>query len=73
MNGLHSDMRQLRKKAAALGWSAARTNGGHLRWTHKTGGIVFSPSTPSDVRSMRNTLARIKRETPKGDHTHATQ
>lgn len=67
MNGLHSDMRQLRKQAAALGWSASRTNGGHLRWRHETGGLVFSPSTPGDVRSIRNTLATIKRETPKAD------
>ncbi len=67
MNGLHSDMRQLRRQAAALGWSASRTNGGHLRWTHETGGLVFSPSTPSDVRSIRNTLAQIKRETPKDE------
>jgi len=67
MNGLHSDMRQLRKQAAALGWSASRTNGGHLRWRHETGGLVFSPSTPGDVRSIRNTLATIKRETPKAN------
>ncbi|KXV45941.1 hypothetical protein AD945_17490 [Gluconobacter albidus] len=67
MNGLHSDMRQLRRQAAAMGWSASRTNGGHLRWTHETGGQVFSPSTPSDVRSIRNTLAQIKRETPKDE------
>lgn len=67
MNGLHSEMRQLRKQAAALGWSASRTNGGHLRWRHETGGLVFSPSTPGDVRSIRNTLATIKRETPKAD------
>lgn len=66
MNGLHSDMRQLRKQAAALGWSAGRSNGGHLRWTHESGGIVFSSSTPGDVRSIRNTLAQIKRSTPKG-------
>lgn len=67
MNGLHSDMRQLRKQAAALGWSASRTNGGHLCWRHETGGLVFSPSTPGDVRSIRNTLATIKRETPKAN------
>jgi len=67
MNGLHSDMRQLRKRAAALGWSASRTNGGHLRWRHETGSLVFSPSTPGDIRSIRNTLATIKRETSKAD------
>ncbi|MBF0888090.1 type II toxin-antitoxin system HicA family toxin [Gluconobacter cadivus] len=67
MNGLHSEMRQLRKQAAALGWSASRTNGGHLRWRHETGSLVFSPSTPGDVRSIRNTLATIKRETPRAD------
>jgi len=67
MNGLHSDMRQLRKQAAALGWTASRTNGGHLRWRHETGSLVFSASTPGDVRSIRNTLAQIRRETPKDE------
>ncbi|MFT8522717.1 hypothetical protein [Gluconobacter oxydans] len=67
MNGLHSDMRQLRRQAAALGWTASRTNGGHLRWPHEMGGLVFRPSTPSDVRSIRNTRAQIKRETSKDE------
>ena len=59
-----SDFRSLRAQAACMGWKPSKTNGGHIRWRHACGAIVFAPSTPSDCRSRKNTLAQLKRYTP---------
>ena len=57
--------RQLRdagKRALAQGWTIDRTGSGHHRWRGPHGKpTVFTPSTPSDPRSFRNALAKLKR------------
>jgi hypothetical protein len=39
-----------------------KTNGGHIRPSFDRGGPMFISSTPSDVRSIKNTLADAKRK-----------
>ncbi|MBF0859382.1 hypothetical protein HKD24_09165 [Gluconobacter sp. LMG 31484] len=56
-----SDFRSLRHQASGMGWTPSKTNGGHIRWRHACGSIVFAPSTPGDRRSLKNTLAQLKR------------
>ena len=44
------------------GWSVTKTGGSHLKWVPPSGkGFVFSPSTPSDSRSNKNTIAQLRR------------
>lgn len=59
-----SDFRSLRTRAAGMGWKPSKTNGGHIRWRHACGAVVFAPSTPGDRRSLKNTLAQLRRHTP---------
>ncbi|WP_041242750.1 hypothetical protein [Gluconobacter oxydans] len=66
-----ADFRSLRHRAADMGWMPSKTNGGHIRWRHACGAIVFAPSTPSDRRSLKNTLAQLKRHTP-AQEAHAS-
>lgn len=47
--------------AAQQGWTITLTAGGHVRWASPTGAVVFSPTTPSDRRARRNTIARLRR------------
>lgn len=43
------------------GWHIQRTRGGHLRMTRPGLPPVFTSATPSDVRSQRNAIARLRR------------
>ncbi|KXV60273.1 hypothetical protein AD948_05875 [Acetobacter senegalensis] len=43
------------------GWSATRTNGGHVRWQHDSGAFLFGSATPSDNRAIKNLMAQMKR------------
>jgi hypothetical protein len=45
----------------AQGWTPAKTGAGHIRWTHKDGATVFSPTTPSCYRAKKNLLAIMRR------------
>lgn len=47
--------------AKELDWAAAKTNGGHLRFTKPGRPIIHTSSTPSDYRAVRNTLAMLVR------------
>ncbi len=48
--------------AMKKGWSVTKTGGSHLKWVPPSGkGFVFSPSTPSDSRSNKNTIAQLRR------------
>lgn len=47
--------------AQANGWTVARTNGGHLRFTKPGRPIIHTGGTPSDWRSVRNALAYLAR------------
>lgn len=51
--------RQLLKQLP--GWKATHSRR-HIRLVHEeTGAVVISSKTPSDVRSIKNTLAQCKR------------
>jgi hypothetical protein len=36
-------------------------SGKHIKWMPPLGSIVFTAKTPSDVRAIRNEIARLKR------------
>jgi hypothetical protein len=57
------DLRDLEQAARAQGWKVDRTAKGHPRFTppDPTMEIVIGSGTPSDVRSLRNLLARLRR------------
>lgn len=54
------EYRSLAKVARAQGWTIGPTNGGHLVWEAPGGGKVFTPSTPSDFRSLPNVIRKLK-------------
>ena len=43
------------------GWTVEYTKGGHLRWRHPNGAIVFAASTPSDYRAWANHMSHLRR------------
>lgn len=45
--------------AKEFGWTAAKTNGGHLRFIKPGRPIIHTSSTPSDWRAVRNALAML--------------
>jgi hypothetical protein len=54
--------RQLRSLASAYGWSLEHTRGGHLKLTHPAAAVpIFTASTPSDRRALRNVRAELRR------------
>jgi hypothetical protein len=55
------DYRPLAKRARKAGWTITGTRNGHLAWTSPTGRTVFSPSTPSDRRSLANVVGKLRR------------
>lgn len=59
---LKREMNDLRRRAERQGWTIELRRSGHLKWVPPAGGpFVFSPSTPSDVRGIRNTRAELRR------------
>ena len=59
----HSTMSKLLRDLERHGFTATRTNGGHLRFSHPAiSGWVFGPSTPSDHRAVKNLVATLKRK-----------
>ena len=56
------DVRDLVRRAEDLGYTAVRTNGGHVKLTHPYVEMpIFCPSTPSEYRSLKNAEALIYR------------
>lgn len=53
--------KELVREAERQGWVVTTTGGGHLKWTGPEGGLVFTPSTPSDVRALKNATADLRR------------
>jgi predicted RNA binding protein YcfA (HicA-like mRNA interferase family) len=54
-------MEALARVYRRAGWDITLTRGGHLRWRSPKGGLVISPSTPSDHRSLRNLRSDLRR------------
>lgn len=60
MRSPNKDLTQLIDEATKQGWVITRRNNGHLKWVSPTGYIVFSGYTPSDVRSIKNTIRELR-------------
>lgn len=59
---MNADMRHLVTRAATLGFSFDGYDGqGHPRLRHYNGVVYSIPGSPSDSRSVRNTLAALER------------
>jgi predicted RNA binding protein YcfA (HicA-like mRNA interferase family) len=58
---LRKEVAELVRRARAHGWVVQKTRGGHLRWKSPDGKVVFSGSTPSDVRAVRNIRSSLRR------------
>ncbi len=56
------DLRDIRKHAATLGFTdISMTNGGHWRYRHPSGAVVYGAATPSDHRTVRKAFAQLRR------------
>lgn len=57
------DLRDIERAAIDQGWKVDRTAKGHPRFTppDPNQDIIIGSGTPSDVRAIRNLLARLKR------------
>lgn len=53
--------RDLARAAREADWTIHLTGGGHLAWCPPSGPVVFTPSTPSEWRGIRNARARLTR------------
>lgn len=57
LKGVQPDLRETIKDLCGEGWSASKTNGGHIRLNHpQAEKPVFTSSTPSDFRTPQNLL-----------------
>lgn len=53
-------IREISSKAA--GWIPDITKKGHIKWTHASGAVVVSATTPSCHRAIVNTIALMRRK-----------
>ncbi|GAA1981380.1 hypothetical protein GCM10009799_03090 [Nocardiopsis rhodophaea] len=58
---LPEQLRGLARAARAAGWRIERRRSGHLAWIPPRGPRLFTSSTPSDRRSVRNDVAMLRR------------
>lgn len=58
---MNQEMKALVAQARKQGIAVAHTRNGHVRFRTADGSIVTAPSTPSDHRSIRNTLAALRK------------
>lgn len=56
-----NDFRDMIKAAERAGWTVERRHGGHLKWKSPTGAVVFSASTPSDHRAIKNHMSLLRK------------
>jgi predicted RNA binding protein YcfA (HicA-like mRNA interferase family) len=52
---------ELFKRLESEGWEIERRKAGHVRLTSPKGGVVFTSSSPSDFRALRNVERDLKR------------
>jgi hypothetical protein len=55
------DLQKLVTYAQGRGWTVTKTAGGHIRLAHANGAVIFTGSTPSDWRAVRNATADLRR------------
>ena len=56
-------MRQLLKRLEKEGWDVERRKSGHVKISHPEGGgqSVFASTSPSDHRSIKNTIGELRK------------
>lgn len=54
-------LRDIAKAAQEQGWTVAKTRNNHMKFQAPSGAIVFTSSTPSDVRAVHNLTASLRR------------
>jgi predicted RNA binding protein YcfA (HicA-like mRNA interferase family) len=57
---IRKEVQELIKQAEAQGWVVQQSSGGHLKWLSPMGGFVFSSSTASDYRAVKNITRDLK-------------
>lgn len=63
-SGMHREMRKALKEAEKMGgWRGRRTASGHIFLMHESGASTTIAGTPSDGRTIKNTLADLRRAT----------
>ena len=55
------DLNDLVKRAVKQGWTVTLRNNGHLAWKSPRGGVVFTASSPSDFRVIKNVIRELKK------------
>lgn len=59
---MQKELRQLLREARRQGWRVERTKKGHYKlWPPDGGPPEILPGTPSDWRSLKNAIARLRR------------
>lgn len=60
MKVINKDIAVLVKQATSQGWEVSNTKSNHLKWIAPSGAFFYSPSTPSDYRSIRGLKRDLK-------------
>lgn len=64
IQGAHPEIRKLLKLAHCQGYRVSLTGGHHYKITtpahYREAATVFSPSTPSDIRGIRNVRQKLR-------------
>lgn len=58
---MRRDLKDIIARVKRAGWAVLYTGGGHLKLCPPQGGAIFTGSTPSDPRALRNLRAHLKR------------
>jgi len=54
------ELQRIYKIAVKQGWTVEIRHSGHMKWESPAGAPVFTASTPSDPRGIKNHIARLK-------------
>lgn len=54
------EMVQLARRLEHQGWAVTRTKRDHYRFISPDGKTIYAPGTPSDYRSIRNVIAKLR-------------
>lgn len=57
---MKKELKTLINLAVGQGWSVSINKSGHYKWVAPNGKIVFSSSTPSDNRALKNLERDLK-------------
>jgi len=55
------DLNDLIKRAVKQGWTVTLLRSNHIEWKGPKGGIVYTGSSPSDFRVVKNTIRELRK------------